>query len=72
MKYAIDRIEGEIVVLENLENNQKVEISKNLIEDAKEGDILIYENGAYRKDEKDKKERLTSIKDRMSSLRSDE
>lgn len=72
MKYAIDRIEGDIIILENLENNQKIEIPLSLIEGAKEGDIIIYENGKYRKDEASYEERLAAIKDRMNSLRSDE
>lgn len=72
MKYAVDRIEGNIIILENIETSEKIELP--IIEgmDAKEGDILIYENNTYRKDDTIKEERLNTIKEKMDKLRSDE
>ncbi len=72
MKYAVDRIEGNIIVLENIETSEKIEISTIEGMDAKEGDILIYENNTYRKDDTIKEERLNTIKEKMDKLRSDE
>lgn len=72
MKYAVDRIEGNIIILENIETSEKIEISTIEGMDAKEGDILIYENNTYRKDDTIKEERLNTIKEKMNKLRSDE
>lgn len=72
MKYAVDRIEGNIIILENIETSEKIEISTIEGMDAKEGDILIYENNTYRKDDTIKEERLNTIKEKMDKLRSDE
>ena len=72
MKYAVDRIEGNIIVLENIETSEKIEISTIEGMDAKEGDILIYENNTYRKDDTIKEERLNKKKEKMDKLRSDE
>ena len=72
MKYAVDRIEGNIIILENIETSEKIELPTIEGMDAKEGDILIYENNTYRKDDTIKEERLNTIKEKMDKLRSDE
>lgn len=72
MKYAVDRIEGNIIILENIETSEKIELPTIEGMDAKEGDILIYENNTYRKDDTIKEERLNTIKEKMNKLRSDE
>lgn len=73
MKYAVDRIEGELVVLENIETNEIINIPLSTIPMVKERDIVVFENGIYRiDDESIKEERLNSIKERMNNLRGDE
>ena len=48
MKYAVDRIEDNLVIMENLETKEIIEIEKDkLPEDIKDGTILIYEDEEY-------------------------
>ena len=72
MKYAVDRIEGETIVLENIENNEIVNIQASILPDASEGDVVIYENNVYRLDKDETEKRLDSIKERMNKLRSED
>lgn len=72
MKYAIDRIEDNVIVLENLDNNKIETISRDVLSEAKEGDIVIFENGIYRIDTEEKEKRLETIKSKMDRLRSDD
>lgn len=72
MKYAVDRIEDDIIVLENLDNNKIENISKDVLPNVKEGDIVILENGIYRVDTEEGKKRRETIKTKMDRLRSDE
>lgn len=48
MKFAIDRIENNIAILENLKTKEKKEISIQLLpSDIKEGMIIIKNNNKY-------------------------
>lgn len=72
MKYAVDRIEGKFIVLENIETNEIINIPASSLPEVKEGDIVIYENNTYRIDQKETESRLNSIKERMNKLRGDD
>ena len=51
MKYTVDRIEGDIAVLEN-EDERRVKVNVSLLpEGVREGSCLAKENGAFRLDE---------------------
>ena len=51
MKYAVDKIENDIVVLENIENCEIKEVPiTELPNNRKEGNILKYENDIFIKD----------------------
>ena len=51
MKYTVDRIEGDIAVLEN-EDERRVKVKMSLLpEGVREGSCLSEENGAFRLDE---------------------
>jgi hypothetical protein len=70
MKYAVDRIINNIAVLESLENQEKKEVPlKELPEDLKEGNIILYENNIYFKDIVEETKRITSIKSKFDMLR---
>lgn len=46
--YSIDRFEGDFAICENLSNNKIINIKKDLLPpNAKEGDIIKYENNQY-------------------------
>lgn len=68
-KYAVDRIEGNIIVLESITDGHKVQINTIDGLNIEEGDILIYENGEYHKDMELKDQRMKSIEERMKRLR---
>ena len=68
MKYSLDRFENGFAVLEN-DNREFINIEKSLLPDkAREGSVLIMENGAWRIDleeEKARKERIKSLEERL-------
>ncbi len=73
MKYAVDKVEEDIVLLENIINGEKKEIKKECFSfSVKETDIVLFENGIYKKDNKEKNERIKMIKAKMEALRKKE
>ena len=73
MKYAVDKVEEDIVLLENIINGEKKEIKKEFFSfPLKETDIILFENGIYKKDNKEKNERIKMIKAKMEALRKKE
>lgn len=71
MKYCVDRIENDIIILENIETNEIIEIKKNTlnIEIIKEGTILVKEDELYKIDDEEKKRREEIIKNKLSKLK---
>ena len=73
MKYAVDKVDGDIVLLENILNGEKKEVRKECFSfQVKETDIIIVLNGIYKKDNKEKNDRIKMIKAKMESLRKKE
>ncbi len=69
-KFAVDKIEENIVVLENIENNQIINVKKeNLPRKIKELDIVVYDGKDYILDDFEKSNRLKRIKEKMEKLR---
>lgn len=70
MKYAVDRIENDIVVLENIDNNDIKKVSiKDLPYGIKESDILEFKEDIYQLDNNVKEDRLTRIQEKFNNLR---
>ncbi len=70
MKYAVEKIEEDIVVLESLEDRTKKEVQiSELPENIKEGNIITYENELYKKDEELERQRRETIKNKFDMLR---
>lgn len=70
MKYAVDRIENNIVVLENINNNSIKEVSiDKLPNNIKEGAILKYYNKTYTIDTNEENIRRKRIQDKLDRLK---
>ena len=70
MKYAVDRIEENIVVLENIETKEKKKVKKDqLPKGIKEGNILIEENNEYLIDTTLEKERRKLLEEKLNKLK---
>ena len=69
MKYSVDRIENEIAILENIETREKVEVDLMNLPVVKEKDILVLEDGIYRKDDKAREERMNLIREKLERLK---
>ncbi len=73
MKFAVDRIEGDIAVLENIETKEKKEERlSSLPPNTHEQAILIYENGFYslsNEEELSRKDALRAKLDRLKNLK---
>lgn len=66
-EYIIDRFEEQFAVLEKKDGGT-VDIPKNYIPDANEGDVVILENGVYRVDKTKTLERKEIIAKKMRKL----
>ena len=70
MKYAIDRIEDELAILENIDTKEKKEINiKELPKNIKEGSILVFENNSYKEDLQEEEIRRKKIQEKFNRLR---
>lgn len=70
MKYAIDKIENNIVLLESLEDKIKIEVPLNeLPKDIKEGSIIIFTNNEYKLDTETESARKETIKNKFAMLK---
>ncbi len=69
MKFAVDKIENNIVVLENLNDSSIIEVPLILIPTVKEKDIIVYENNTFKFDIEEKEKRKLSIQEKMAKLR---
>lgn len=70
MKYAIDRIEGNIAVCQNLETKEIIEINISLLpKEIKDGTILIYENESYKLDLTAEEKRRQAILEKFNRLK---
>ena len=69
MKYAVDRIIDNIVILENIDDNTKKEVSKDILpKDIREGTILI-ETETYIIDKEEELKRRKNIEERLNKIR---
>ncbi len=70
MKYAIDKIENDVALLENIKDGSKKEIDiKMLPLNVKETDILSYDGKVYLVDNNEKEKRIKIIREKMEKLR---
>lgn len=70
MKYAVDKIENNIVVLENIQDKTIIEIELDkLPPNIKEGNILLYENNTYTIDIETEQKRRETINSKFAMLR---
>ena len=68
-KYVVDRIEGDIVVLQDLSTKKMKNVEKDLLPKVKEGDALKYENKEYTLDNETKSKREEDIKAKFERLK---
>ncbi len=70
MKYSVDRIEGSIVILQDLNTKEIKEVNKKSIKfRVKDGDILLYKDNKYIKDDKSKEDRIKLIQEKLNRLK---
>ena len=66
-KYIVDRFEEDFIVLEK-KIGGSIDIKRELLPDAKRGDVLIEENGVFLIDEQETLERKKRIFEKMNKL----
>lgn len=70
MKYVVDRIENNIIILENLKDKSILEIPKDKINFLiKDGDVLYYDNNKFRLDLETKKKRIELIREKFNKVK---
>lgn len=73
MKYSVDKIEDNVVTLENISDCTIINIDKNIIDyEVEEGDILLFDGKNYIKDDLTKEERIKRIREKMMKLKKGE
>ena len=68
-KYAVDRIEGNFAVLENIKTKEIKIVELLLLPVVKEKDILVYENELYMIDNEERRKRLKMIQEKLDKLK---
>lgn len=70
MKYAVDQIVGDIVILENLDTSELIEVDVSLLpEDIYDGMIVKYVDGVYFSDKEAENERFNRIQEKLNRLK---
>lgn len=70
MKYAIDRIEENIAVCQNLETKEMIEITiDKLPKNIKDGTVLLFKDNEYKIDSQEEELRRKSIQERFNRLK---
>ena len=70
MKYSVDRIEDTIVILQDFDTKEIKEVLKKDIGiRVKDGDILVYKDNKYMKDNRLKEDRVKLIQEKMNRLK---
>ena len=70
MKFAVDKIIDNIVVLENLSDGTIIHVSIcELPLGIKESDVLILENNIYKLDNNEKENRINILREKMARLK---
>lgn len=73
IKYIVDRIEEDIVILEKYPTKEMIEIDKKILSsDIHEGSIIIYDGNRYYLDNDEEKKRRQEILERFMRLRDEE
>ena len=69
-KYSVDRIEENIIVLENIENKEIIEINKCELDfEVVDGNILKLVDGKFELDQKAEVSRKESLRERLNRLK---
>ena len=70
MKYSIDRIEENEIILENIETKEKKKLKKTKKrENYKEGMILIESNGKYKQSKEEEQKRRKVIEKKLEEVK---
>ena len=69
MKYSVDRIEGTIAIIQDIDDATKKEVDlAELPKEIKDGDIVVYEDNKYTLDQATTQERKKTINNKFSRL----
>lgn len=72
MRYVVDRVVDNIVVLENMSNRDIIEVSvTDVPENIKDGNILIKQDNKFILDKETEKERRKNIREKFDKLLGD-
>ena len=69
-KYSVDRIEEDIIVLENIDNKEIIEINKSELDfEVVDGNILRLVDGKFVLDKETEVKRKESLRERLNRLK---
>lgn len=68
--YSVDKIENEIVIIEDIETGEIINVNLKLLpKEVKENDILKFDGNIYSIDLKEKEKRINRIREKMNKLK---
>lgn len=67
--YAVERVEGNIVILENIKSGETKKVDKKELPAVKEGNIVVYDGKEYKLDKKLEESRKAELKEKMERLK---
>ena len=70
MKYAVDKIEDDLVVCEELTTGEKITLNKNEIKgDVQEGTIIIKSDSSYEVNNQEEENRRKLLQEKLNRLK---
>lgn len=70
MKYSVDQIINDTIILENLDTKEKLEINKNTLNfKIEEGNIIIKTNNTYQLDKQTEEQIRKRISEKLKKLK---
>lgn len=67
--FAVERIEGNIVILENIKTGEQKKVDKTNLPAVKEGNIVVFDGSGYKVDKQLEESRKSALKDKMERLK---
>ena len=67
--YAVERIEGNTVILENIKTGEQKKVDAKDLPSVKEGNVVVSDGSGYKVDKQLEDSRKSALKDKMERLK---
>lgn len=67
--YAVEKVEGNVVILENINTGESKKVDAKDLPSVKEGNVLVYDGKEYKLDKNLEDARKSALKEKMERLK---